>query len=92
MRVGVLQRKCACGGNAESGSTCDDCAKAKLQRKAAGFDEAGIAADEARYEAEADRVADQVLSHSHADLSRGVLAKPFDPMELPRLVSEALGW
>jgi CheY-like chemotaxis protein len=23
---------------------------------------------------------------------RGVLAKPFDPMELPRLVSESLGW
>lgn len=32
-RVGVLQRKCACGGSAASGGECEECKKEKLQRR-----------------------------------------------------------
>jgi hypothetical protein len=32
----ILQRKCACGGNASAGGECAECRKKKLQRKATG--------------------------------------------------------
>lgn len=31
---GILQRKCACGGQPKNGGKCDECQKKKLQRKA----------------------------------------------------------
>jgi Domain of unknown function (DUF4157) len=34
--VGLLQRKCSCGGSAGSGGVCAECQKKKLQRSAAG--------------------------------------------------------
>jgi len=34
--IGVLRRKCACGGSGGSGGDCADCKKKKLQRRAAG--------------------------------------------------------
>jgi hypothetical protein len=53
---GVLQRKCACGGNALAGGECEECRKRKLQRKFA------IGSTTDPLEREADQLAEQVLS------------------------------
>ena len=57
---GLLQRKCACGGETVVGGECAECArkKGKLQRKLR------IGAANDPLEHEADRVADQVMSQS----------------------------
>jgi Domain of unknown function (DUF4157)/Novel toxin 16 len=52
----VLQRKCACDGNAGFDGECEDCKKKRLQRKLS------IGASNNTPEREADRVADQVMS------------------------------
>jgi hypothetical protein len=65
-RALVLQRKCACGAMSGPSGSCEECtAKGVLpQRKAIETNgpDSISEADEARYESEADRVADQVLS------------------------------
>jgi hypothetical protein len=61
----VLQRKCACGNDAGAGGSCEQCAAKKqeaIQRKAATAEAQPTSAAEARFEAEADHVAERVLS------------------------------
>ncbi len=53
---GILQRKCACGGNAPAGGECEECREKKLQRKLA------IGSTSDPLEREADQVAERVLS------------------------------
>lgn len=68
---GVLQRQCACGTHTMGGGQCVECQKKKmgvggrpLQTKLA------ISAPGDAYEQEADRVAEQVMRLSSADVSR----------------------
>jgi Cell Wall Hydrolase len=58
-RQGVLQRKCACGNSAESSGSCAEC-----QSKQEGILQTQLQIGEPgnRYEQEADRVADQVMT------------------------------
>ena len=59
VQVGLLQRKCACGGSAGLGGQCDECQTKKLfglQTKLKVNEPGDI------YEQEADRIADQVLA------------------------------
>ena len=61
----ALQRKCACGSPGGSSGSCKSCdSKKRLQRKAAVVHEAALhdTAENAHFEAEADRVANEVLS------------------------------
>jgi hypothetical protein len=58
-QLGLLQRKCACGGSAGLGGQCDECQTKKLlglQTKLAVGESGDI------YEQEADRIADQVMA------------------------------
>jgi hypothetical protein len=89
-----LQRKCACGSHSHGQGQCSDCAKGNqvLQRKLS------VGASNDPLEAEADRVATQVLSES----GRGAIAatpvrvqrvpnRPHDEeAEAPSIVDEAL--
>jgi len=78
----ALQRKCACGNSTSGGANCEECEKKKaLQRKAANAEAVpeNNAADEARYEVEADRVANEVLSlpsPPSVNVSPATLARP----------------
>ena len=56
-----IQKKCACGASTKFGSECADCEKNKLTGIQAKL-KIGAAND--RYEQEADRIADQVMSKS----------------------------
>jgi hypothetical protein len=62
----LIQRKCACGGSAGSGDLCDEWEKHRLQLKGVDGPALTVAGDEARYEQEADHVAERVLGASTA--------------------------
>ena len=65
-RAGLLQRKCACGAQSHGNEECSDCAKkhSTLQRKLT------IGASNDPLEAEADRIADQVMARpAHSEVS-----------------------
>jgi hypothetical protein len=62
VRVGVLQRKCACGtSKAQSGQTCEECSQRSLQRKLV------VGRSDDPFELEADRIAEQVLGRATID-------------------------
>ena len=65
---GLLQRKCACGSSPGTSGMCEECHGKRLQRKLT------IGASNDPLEAEADRVADQVLAApKHPEASRAPL-------------------
>jgi len=68
-RSGALQRKCACGNDAGSSGSCEECKSKQeniLQTKLQ------ISEPSDRYEQEADRVADQVVQMSNSSLQERV--------------------
>ena len=88
-----LQRKCACGNHTPAGGECTSCAAKKLQKKLS----IGSASDP--LEAEADRVADQVLSnkstHAFSNLASPKIQRRATPSsaqadEIPASVEHTL--
>ena len=87
---GLLQRKCACGGSAGLTGSCSDCDKKKLlgqplQRKLTISEPGDV------YEQEADRVAEQVMQMSPADVSRRQNGKMAQPVVQRRVTSGTSG-
>ena len=63
----VLHRKCACGGSAGSSGSCDECERKEVLQRQADTADPHVrrqSPDDERYETEADRIADQVVSRS----------------------------
>jgi hypothetical protein len=60
-QIGVLQRKCACGGE------CEKCKK--LQRKSSALHQTVAGIDQHRHETEADHVAHTLVMHAHAPVA-----------------------
>jgi hypothetical protein len=74
----VVQRKCKCGsGKGKKGETCDECKPHKVQTQLS------ISSPGDRFEREADRIADQVVSRSE-----GMSAINAAPVQVQRLTGD----
>ncbi len=87
---GMLQRKCACGVSAGLTGSCSDCDKKKLLGKSLQH-KLAISEPGDVYEQEADRVAEQVMRMSPADVSRKQNNRGTQPLVQRRASGGATG-